>query len=257
MLLELAARAAESSLPKFSEFVFGLKPPRHVAPLIEGLEAVEAGIIRRLLCILPPGHAKSTYASLVFPAWYIGRHRSEHILGISQTDRLAKLFGETVRSVISGSERFEACFPKVRPDFERGWSQDGFFVTRPRAFFDKDPTGFYAGAGGPVIGRRAEGLIIDDPIDQAVARSETELANRKEWLKQTAFSRLKPGGWAIASGTVWVEDDVVDSLAKSGEWIELRMKARADDRRVFASVAIPDDVEWRPTGWIAGEPEGR
>jgi hypothetical protein len=254
LLHELASRAAGESLPKFSRYVFGLEPPRHVAPMIEGLEAIEAGLIRRLLLILPPGHAKSTFASIVFPCWYIGRHPAHHVLGISQTDRLAKLFGETVRSVIAVSDRFSRVFPKVVPDYERGWSQDGFFVRRPSAFFDKDPTGFYAGAGGPVIGRRTEGLVIDDPIDQAVARSELELATRKEWMKQTAFSRLKPGGWAIASGTIWVEDDVMDTFAKSGDWIEIRVKALSDSKRVFASVSIPDAVEWRPTGWIAGEP---
>lgn len=226
-------------------------------PMVEGLEAVERGEIRRLLLIMPPGHTKSTYASIVFPTWYIGRHRAEHLLGIGQTDKLSKLFGETVRTVIAGAERFEMCFPNVRPDYERGWSQDGFYVTRPRAFFDKDATGFYAGAGGPVIGRRAEGIVIDDPIDQAVARSETELTNRKQWLKQTVFSRLKPKGWAVASGTVWVEDDVMDAYSKSGDWTEIRVKALSDDRRVYAAVTIPDGVAWRPTGWIAGEPEGR
>jgi hypothetical protein len=227
-------------------------------PVIDALEAIERREIRRLLVILPPGHTKSIYVSIVFASWYIGRHRAEHVLGISQTDGLAKLYGETVRNVIEQSDDYRASFPDVQPDYERGWSQDGFFVTRPVSFFDKDPTGFYAGAGGPVIGRRAEGLIVDDPIDQATARSELELANRKNWLKQTAFSRLKPGGWAVIAGTIWVEDDVLDAYSKSGDYVEIREKALSDTRVVTADVRIPAGVDWRPAGFeMAGELEGR
>ena len=37
--------------------------------LIEKLEAVERGEIPRLMILMPPGSGKSTYASVLFPAW--------------------------------------------------------------------------------------------------------------------------------------------------------------------------------------------
>lgn len=252
---ELAARASRESLPAFSELVFGLTPPLHIRPLIEALEAVEARAINRLLVILPPGHAKSTYCSIVFPAWYVGRHRDQHLIGISTTDKLAGTFGDTVREVIETSNDYRHVFPDAEPDYERGWSQDGFFVRRPWAPFDKDPTGVYVGAGGSIIGRRADGLLIDDPIDEPVARSETLLEQRKTWLKRSSRSRLKPGAFIVCSGTLWVEDDVVDSYEKSGDFVTIRMQARSASNLVYAEVTIPESVEWRPTGWQEGRHE--
>jgi hypothetical protein len=229
---ELAARASRDDLRTFSNFVFGLDFPVHLSPVIEALEAIEAGQIRRLLVILPPGHAKSTLCSIAFPAWMIGRHRDQHFIGISTTDKLAGAFGDTVRDVIEGSENYRVTFPEARPDYARGWSQDGFYVTRPWAPFDKDPTGYYVGAGGSIIGKRADGLLIDDPIDEQVARSETMLEQRKTWLKRSATSRLKPGGWIV-----------------------LRMRAESASRLVYADVTIPESVEWRPTGFEEGRPQ--
>lgn len=257
-LLELlhaeAAEAAAGRLRLFSEYVFRLTPPDHMTPVIEALEAVERGELRRLLVILPPGHTKSTYVSLVFPAWFIGRHPDAHLIGVSTTDRLATTFGETVRTVIEQSPEFARVFPEVRPDFDRGWSKDGFFVTRPWAPFDKDPTGFYAGAGGSVIGRRADGIVADDLIDLPEARSETLLEARKTWFRQVTRTRLKPKGWIVVAGTLWVEDDIVDSLDKAGEYVTIRMRARSEGRQVHASVSIPDAVSWRPAGArIAGQ----
>lgn len=252
---ELAARASRQSLAAFSEFVFGLTPPQHLRPVIEALEAIERREIRRLLVIMPPGHAKSTYCSIIFPAWYIGRHRDEHVIGISTTDKLAGSFGDTVRDVLEGSQDFRQTFPEAVPDYARGWSQDGFYVQRPWAPFDKDPTGYYVGAGGSIIGKRAEGLLIDDAIDEPVARSETMLEARKTWLKRSAQSRLKPGGWIVCSGTLWVEDDVVDAYERSGTWIVIRMMAQSASNLVYADVSIPESVEWRPSGWQEGRAE--
>lgn len=253
--LERAVRASRESLPAFSVLVFGLTPPDHMKPVTEALQAIDAGEISRLLIILPPGHAKSSYVSIVFPAWYLGRHREQHIVGISTTDKLAGTYGETVRAMIETSDEYEAVFPAARPDYDRGWSQDGFYLTRPWAPFDKDPSGYYVGAGGSLIGKRADGLIIDDPLDEQVARSETLLEQRRTWIKRTAFSRLKPRGWAVVAGTLWVEGDVVDSLRESGNYVTIVEIARSPGKQVFASVDIPSGVSWRPSGWMAGEPE--
>jgi len=217
--------------------------------MLSALDAVERGEIRRLLVIAPPGHAKSTYVSIVFPTWYLGRHPNESLIGVTTTDRLGQLYGDTVRSAIEEGDRFSAVFPDVAPWRERGWSKDGFFIRGPkrRGRDQKDASMVYTGAGGPVIGRRADGVIVDDALDEAVARSELLLEARKTWLARTVFSRLKPNGWRVIAGTLWTEGDVVDSAMQSGEYVTIHLRALSDGPEVSADLWIPNGVTWRPS----------
>jgi len=66
-----------SKLLEWARFVLapqGLTPAPHHLLLIEALEAVSAGSVDRLMVLMPPGSAKSTYASLLFPPWFLQRH---------------------------------------------------------------------------------------------------------------------------------------------------------------------------------------
>ena len=82
----LARRMARRSLPQFIDYLgTGIVPARHHRYLIDKLEAVERGEIKRLMVFMPPGSAKSTYASILFPSWYIGRHPDRSIIHASHT----------------------------------------------------------------------------------------------------------------------------------------------------------------------------
>ncbi len=249
-----AIRIAEAptSLSQFSRYVYEIEPNPPATLWIEALEAVERGEIRKLCIIAPPGHAKSTYHSIVFPTWYLGKHPNDSLIGVTTTDGLGKLYGDTVREAIEGNDRFGYVFPDVKPWSERGWSKDGFFLRGPipRNAEQKDASMVYTGAGGPVIGRRASGVIVDDAVDEATARSETLLEARKIWVKRTAFSRLKPKGWRIVCGTLWAEGDIVDEAMQSGEYVVIHVKAESKGREVDADVWIPNGVKWRPTGAV-------
>lgn len=245
--------AARSALADFSRYVFEIEPAAHHGLWIEALQALFHGAFSKLLVIAPPGHAKSTYHSIVFPAWYLGQRYNDALIGVTTTDRLGTLYGDTVRTVIEQSPEFRAVFPGVEPDRERGWAKDGFFIRGPKARGrgQKDASMVYTGAGGPVIGRRADGVIIDDAVDEEVARSETMLEARKLWVRRSVFSRLKPTGWRIISGTLWAENDVVDSAMQTGEYVTVHLAARAPGSLVAADVWVPNGVSWRPSGWRA------
>ena len=50
------------------------------------------GEIERLMVWMPPGSAKSTYASVLFPPWFMGRNPGASVLGVSNTTELAERF---------------------------------------------------------------------------------------------------------------------------------------------------------------------
>ena len=58
----------------------GLVPARHHQLIIDELEKVESGETTRLMLALPPGSAKSTYTSVEFPPWFIGRNPKSSLL---------------------------------------------------------------------------------------------------------------------------------------------------------------------------------
>lgn len=250
MAHETAARRAAESLEAFGLYVFGVQASAHHRLLIEMLEAVERELIHRLLVIWPFGHAKSTWGSVIWPAWYLGRHPEHSIIAAATTGTLGRLYQDAVANVLELNERYWLTFPNARPDKARGWSQDGgLFLKRPPRAADKDPSYVATGAGGPAIGRRSDGVIGDDLVDEATARSgETMLPARRTWVKRSLLSRLGPDGWAVVLGTIWAEDDVMMDLASSGEWVVYAAKALSDDRYQSAELVIPDGVSWRPTG---------
>jgi hypothetical protein len=46
--------------------------------LIRYLDAVSRGELDRLMVFMPPGTAKSTYVSVLFPAWFMARRTERH-----------------------------------------------------------------------------------------------------------------------------------------------------------------------------------
>jgi hypothetical protein len=79
----------------------GFKPAAHHRLLIEELEKVARGETQRLAVFMPPGAAKSTYASILFPPWFLANRAKLNILAASHTTELAEKWGRRVRNLIS------------------------------------------------------------------------------------------------------------------------------------------------------------
>lgn len=164
-----------------------------------------------LLIIAPPSHAKSTYFSIVHTADYIGRHPEHSAILISNTSTQAEKFHNAIKETIENSKEYKEIFPNILPDVKRGWNNSEIFVKRDN-MSKPDPTLFSTGIGGPVIGRRANLIVVDDPTSQMDAKSDTVRQYQKDWVKQTLMSRLLPGGRMIVVMTRWHEDDIAKML---------------------------------------------
>ena len=79
----------------------GYEPAAHHRLLIEKLEAVAGGSIPRLAIFMPPGSAKSTYGSILFPPWFLANYPTAAIVAASHTTELAEKWGRRVRNLIS------------------------------------------------------------------------------------------------------------------------------------------------------------
>ncbi len=164
----------------------GHAPAAHHLQIIAALEAVERGEAERLLLLLPPGSAKSTFASLLFPAWWMARHPTSSVICACHTVGLAQRFSRSVRGLLM--EHGPRLNVSLRGD------------ARAAAHFLTEQGGEYFGVGvhGAVTGRRADLALIDDPV-RSFADAESGGARERvwNWFRSDLLTRLKPGGRTV------------------------------------------------------------
>jgi predicted phage terminase large subunit-like protein len=225
----------------------GYEAAKHHRLIARHLEAVERGDIRRLMISMPPRHGKSMLASEFFPAWYLGRNPSHYVIAATYAQDLADDFGRKVRDQIAEST-FQAVFPgcQLKGDSK---SSKRFHVTHesedPQDAFATDLDGAYFAAGicGPLTGRGAHLLLIDDPVkNREDAESSTLRQKAKDWYTSTAYTRLMPDGKIVIIQTRWHEDDLTGWQLKEHAhegWVVLSLPALAE---------TDDDILGRKTG---------
>lgn len=176
------------------------------------------------MVLMPPGSAKSTYASVLFPPWFMGRNPQAAVLGVSNTTELAERFSRRSRNIVA-LERF-------RNAFGFGVSED----TQAAGNWETGPGGefFAAGVGAAIAGRRADLGLIDDPIKtREEADSDRIRAKQWEWYVNDFTTRLKPAARQILIQTRWHEDDLGGRILEreSHRWtvVKLPMVAIASD----------------------------
>jgi hypothetical protein len=76
----LRRRRIRSDLTEWCRYC-GYEPAAHHRLLIDRLEKVARGEINRLAVFMPPGSAKSTYGSVLFPSWFMAAHPGVQVLG--------------------------------------------------------------------------------------------------------------------------------------------------------------------------------
>ncbi len=174
--------------------------------------------------VAPPGYAKSTWFSIVYPTWRIGSSGGRVRLGlVSNTAEQAWGFAGAVKDAIE-SERFRMAYPGVVPDKDRGWRHNAFYMSGAPA--GQNPTLAAMGIGGPILGRRFDEIILDDPITYEQALSPSQMTKYRNWLKNTLIKRFpagkrppnNPEGQArmVVVFTRWGPNDLYDTLEDMG-----------------------------------------
>jgi len=245
----------------------GLAPARHHRYLCECLQAVADGRIKRLIVLMPPGSAKSTYASKLFPAWLLGaelagRRRGRfNLIGASNTQDLADSFSRDVQNY--ARDNADILRYRLRSDAVARWWTEADSLPSEIALpgiEGRVERGIYraAGVGGTITGHRADGGLIDDPIrSREDADSEGLREKQWNWLLTSMRTRLKPGGFVVLILTHWHEDDMAARavLRQPGLWHVVRMCAVAEDPAAFVEAndvfaTIPDPLGRRPGEWL-------
>ncbi|MEO8716543.1 MAG: terminase family protein, partial [Acetobacteraceae bacterium] len=197
----------------------GQRPARHHLLLLGMLDQVSLGEIDRLMVLMPPGSAKSTYASVLFPAWWFVRHPRSSVIAASHTADLATHFGRQVRALVTEHSGV------------LGYRLDA--GNRAAARWQTSACGEYFATGvrGPLAGRRADLAIIDDPIKSfGDAESAVQRERLWDWYRSDLTTRLKPRARVVLIMTRWHEEDLAGRLlaGDGAEWRTIRLPALAE-----------------------------
>src|SRR6185437_13959018 len=147
-----------------------------------GLEEVEAGRYRRLMIDIMPRVGKTTLASKMYPAFYVGRHPERSIIVATYNETFAEDLGRGCRDVIM-SPAYRQVFPDLR-------------IKKKSAAVNRVETTaggviFFVGRGSAVTGRGAHTILLDDPIkDRKEADSPTIRDGMWNWFNQVLKSRV-------------------------------------------------------------------
>ena len=201
----------------------------------------------RLMLFMPPGSAKSTYASVLAPAWAMGRKPNTQIILGSYASTIAAKQPRKVRSIARD------------PAYTSLWVEKPTLLDDQRAVDDWQLTNgsslMAAGLLAGITGNRADGIIIDDPIANREQADSPGIREKiyNEYL-DTAMTRAKPKMWAIIVQTRWHEEDLAGAILPewySGESGQIKCR----DGQVWEVLSIPAEAEREddPLGRKPGE----
>lgn len=202
--------------------------PSHIERIAGILENVEAGKLKRVIITIPPRHGKSLLCSNYFPAWYMGRNPEKYLITATYGQDLSDDFGRKVRDQLQSPE-FKGIFPQCLLD-SRTQASSRMQTTLGGSYFG-------VGAGGPITGRGAHLLLIDDPIkNREEADSQVMREKLYDWYRSVAYTRLMPNGAIVVIMTRWHEDDLVGRLLKDHShenWEVVHLPAIANDKPLW------------------------
>ena len=220
----------------------GQRPAAHHELLIGRLQDVASGCCDRLMVQMPPGSAKSTYGSVLFPAWFLARNTKAQVIAVAHTASLAGYFGQGVRRAIESHKTWLGV----------GIAKES--KASSRFMLDGGAEYFAAGVRGPITGRRADLIVIDDPV-KSWAEAESLVARDAlyDWYRGELSARLKPRGRIVLIMTRWHEDDLAGRLqASEAGWECLCLPAIAETGdalgRAAGEVLWP---EWQDAAAVA------
>lgn len=215
----------------------GQTPAKHHLLIINTLDTLVKGKLklpngttaRRLMIMLPPGSAKSTYTSWLFPPWFLNLHKGLCILACSYSYDLVESFGRRCRNTIELLGRLLGYSLKADSKAAGVWetTNDGRY--------------FCAGVNAGIAGHRADLGLIDDPIGtEEQAQSKLFRDKLWEWYHSDFVPRLKPNAYRVLICNRRHEDDLAGRLLNPkqtgnevDDWFVLSIPMEAEQNDVL------------------------
>ena len=189
------------------------------------LMRMEQGRYRRVIVNLPPRHMKSMLASVLYPAWRLGRDPTAKFICISYSDSLAHNLSALTRRVMQ-SEAYQRIFPATE-------------LTKTAVEHLRTTQGgqrYTTAVGSHITGFGADEIIIDDPIQPEEAASESAKKSLRDWISSsvmTRFNNPNEGRLLLVMHRL-AHDDLSATMADEADFV-LKLPLVAEKKEKFES----------------------
>jgi predicted phage terminase large subunit-like protein len=208
-----------------------------VDALVEHLEAVTSGQIRKLVINIPPRHSKSTLISVIWPVWDWLQIPEDKFLCASYSLDLSTRDNRRKRMLIESpwfQERYASHF-SLMPDQNQ------------KRFFENDKQGYHMAVSvdGATTGQGGSKLILDDPHSAADAHSDKNTESALRWFREVWTNRLNDQNKdaMVTVGQRIRENDVCGYIIKERpDWIHVDLPAFYEPSR---HCTTPIWTDWR------------
>lgn len=216
--------------------------------------------VKRILCLLPRGHFKTTIISICYPLYLLVNDPDERISLCSSTSQKAE---ENLEEVIdrAGRDLFQYfCGDRLGPP--PSWVKCSRIQVRvPRSGSTTGPSIAAFGVESAEVGRHFSTMLLDDIVGQAEVNTVQTRDNVWLWFGRS-LSVLDPGSRMIILGTRWHFDDVYSRIITNLESYTNDEKVQLMDGKELAQKwwierrsVIEDDELIFPTRFTRGELE--
>jgi predicted phage terminase large subunit-like protein len=180
---------------------------RHHDVMADVFERIEKGELKRCIINMPPRSTKSKFTSVLFPAWFLGRHPKKKIFEGSHTASLAMDFGRELRNLVAG-EAYQGVFPGIKLA-QDARAMHRWSTKQGGEYFAVGKTGGAAGRGGDLI-------IIDDAHSEqdVLKNAKAEFEKTWKWYLAGPRQRLQPQASILVVMTRWGADDLTGRLIR-------------------------------------------
>ena len=216
---------AAMSDPMFADIMWKLTPVSLAVRLSQGrykswnyvqllsrkLVDVAMGRCPRLIVCMPPRHGKSELVSKWLPVWYLESFQDRKFVLCSYEADFASKWGGRARDIVAENHDLLSVRFKSKNPAMHHWETES------------DGAMMCAGVGGPITGKGANLLVIDDYVKNSEEASSLTMRNKVwDWWTSTARTRLEPSidphtgkkcqPGVIVMATRWHSDDLIGRL---------------------------------------------
>lgn len=199
------------------------------------LRHADGRICKQIIFAMPPRHGKTQMATKHFSAWLSGRHPEWNVAVGTYSDGMAEDIGGDTRAIL-GTSQFKQVFPEHR--LRKGSTAKTNFQT------EKGGRLVFVGRGGPLTGKGAHVLLIDDLYkDHEEARSQNIRDQAWNWFTKVAMTRRMGRKLVMLTMTRWHSDDIIGRLTdpenpcynaiEAKDWMIIRIPAIAEEDDVL------------------------
>lgn len=184
--------------------------------MIRELASVARGDVRKLMVLMPPGSAKTTYGSFLFTSWLMAQGGKKIVAASHTIDRAVYVSKQVQRFIAENSGTL-------------GYSLANTAVEQWATTNDCEYLA--AGVDKGIAGFRADLGIIDDPVK--TRKSADSVVTQEaiwDWYWGDFFTRLRPSASQILIMTRWAEGDLGGRLEETegDTWRIVRLPAIAE-----------------------------